>query len=240
MSEARPRLIFVTGPGGAGKTTIALALARLLAQRGTPVQLVRLSGSESGPPGVRIAIDTLDGEVALAEYLAGVLPVGLGRRLTMNRVYADFINAAPGLADFMAIGKLATGSDRAITIVDGPTARMALALFGMADAAARLFGGWVGTQAAQVAATLRDAERSRVVLVTRADAVARSETRALAAALATLELPLGRCIVNAMDSIATQSFANDPSSIELPFCARDPLGAAELDTLGTRLEAVLA
>jgi anion-transporting ArsA/GET3 family ATPase len=115
------RLIFVTGKGGVGKTTIAAGLALLASQRGrrTLVCEVDAKGDladffESGPtrydareiqPGLfAMAMDT---ERSLDEYLRIFLRVPvMGRIGPIARMFDFVATAAPGVREILTVGKL--------------------------------------------------------------------------------------------------------------------------------------
>ena len=124
MSQRPPlldrRLLFVTGKGGVGKTTIAAALALLAARTGrrTLVGEVDAKGDlarclESGPTGfqpVEVAPGlhamSMHTEDSLKEYLRLQLKVPLAARLGPLARTFDFVaNAAPGVKEVLTVGK---------------------------------------------------------------------------------------------------------------------------------------
>src|SRR5579883_1189180 len=116
------RLLFVTGKGGVGKTTIAAGLALLASQRGkrTLVCEVDAKGNladfyETGTigfdarevlPGLfAMAMDT---ERSLDEYLRIFLRVPVMGRIGPIAKMFDFVaTAAPGVKEILTVGKLA-------------------------------------------------------------------------------------------------------------------------------------
>lgn len=116
------RLLFVTGKGGVGKTTVAAGLALLGARLGkrTLVCEVDAKGSladvyETGPTSFepRAVQDglhamSMDTEASLKEYLSLQLKVPLLARLGPLARTFDFIaNAAPGVREILTVGKVA-------------------------------------------------------------------------------------------------------------------------------------
>ena len=115
------RLLFVTGKGGVGKTTIAAAVALLASRHGRRVLLceVDAKGSmaqafETGPttfeereisPGLWAM--SMSTEASLREYLRLQLRVPLLARLGPLARTFDFVaNAAPGVKEILVVGKL--------------------------------------------------------------------------------------------------------------------------------------
>jgi anion-transporting ArsA/GET3 family ATPase len=115
------RLVFVTGKGGVGKTSIAAALGLLAAQQGkrTLVCEVDAKGNladffEAGPtefeprelaPGLFAM--SMDTEESLKEYLSLQLKVPLIARVGPLAKSFDFLaTAAPGVKEILTVGKL--------------------------------------------------------------------------------------------------------------------------------------
>ncbi|GAC1316096.1 MAG: ArsA-related P-loop ATPase [Acidimicrobiales bacterium] len=116
------RLLFVTGKGGVGKTTVAAGLALLASQRGkrTLVCEVDAKGNladfyESGPtkfdareiqPGLFAM--SMDTERSLDEYLRLFLRIPvMGRIGPIARIFDFVATAAPGVKEILTVGKLA-------------------------------------------------------------------------------------------------------------------------------------
>src|SRR5882672_2743750 len=115
------RLHFVVGKGGVGKTTIAAALALLLARRGRRTLAVEmdavgrlpalLGGRGVGYLPTEVApslhVLGLDGRAALEEYLGLIIPVKrLLATVFSSKLYQYFVAAAPGLKELMTVGKI--------------------------------------------------------------------------------------------------------------------------------------
>jgi anion-transporting ArsA/GET3 family ATPase len=115
------RLLFVTGKGGTGKTTVAAALAQLAADRGKHVLACEVdakgdlaalfeaaptdfSGREVAPGVVAMSMDT---EAALREYLRLYLRIPIIGGLGPLAKALDFVAAAaPGVREILTVGKL--------------------------------------------------------------------------------------------------------------------------------------
>ena len=115
------RLLFVTGKGGVGKTTVAAALADLSARRGQRTLVCEMDAKgaiaacfETGPlrfeptqvqPNLwAMAMNTED---SLREYLRVAARVPLvGRIGPLARTFDFVADAAPGVKEILAIGKL--------------------------------------------------------------------------------------------------------------------------------------
>jgi anion-transporting ArsA/GET3 family ATPase len=115
------RLVFVTGKGGVGKTSIAAALALLSAKRGRRTLICEVEprgdvadAYQAEPttylprrvlPGLWAM--SMDTEAALREYLRLNLPVSpVGRLGPLARVFDFVATAAPGVREILVIGKL--------------------------------------------------------------------------------------------------------------------------------------
>lgn len=115
------KLVFVTGKGGVGKTTVASALALFGSQRGKRVLVceVDAKGDVSGfyeapPTGFAekevlpgLFVMTMDTEASLREYLKLQLRIPIIGRIGPLAKAFDFVaTAAPGVREILTVGKL--------------------------------------------------------------------------------------------------------------------------------------
>ena len=132
------RLVFVTGKGGTGKTTVASALALLAASRGKRVLICEidgkgeLAGYYEAPPTTfkekevqpNLFAMTMDTEASLREYLKIQLRVPIVGRIGPVAKAFDFLaTAAPGVREILTVGKLCfevRDKDWDMVVVDAP------------------------------------------------------------------------------------------------------------------------
>ncbi|MGH2883339.1 MAG: ArsA-related P-loop ATPase, partial [Solirubrobacteraceae bacterium] len=113
------RLLFVTGKGGVGKSTAAIALGLVAARRGLRTVVAELASQERAQRlfaqngelfcELRLADNlftiSVDPQHAMEEYLE--VKVGaLGQALSSSRLFSAFAMATPGMRELLSIGKV--------------------------------------------------------------------------------------------------------------------------------------
>jgi len=198
------RLLFVTGKGGTGKSSVAAALGLTAARRGRRTivaevaqrdQAARALGAAPGaePSTERQLADNLwaisvDPQQALEEYLADQLPVrALAEALGHSRTFGYFAAATPGMAELLTVGKLwelaqpqrrrpgASGYD--LVVVDAPASGHGVGILRTpATFASVARVGPVGRHARIIAATLTDPALTGIIAVARPQEIPVAET----------------------------------------------------------------
>lgn len=206
------RLLFVTGKGGVGKTTVSAALGWSLAARGERTLLVELAADRGlarlfgvakldGTP-ARLAknLDALrlESRGLLEAYFSRLLRLPfLSQRLFSSITFNAVTTAAPGVTEFLILehllGWLEPGRLRRraydTVVFDAPATGHALALLRSPAKLLRMVsGGPLGGTSRRLVELFADHERAAVVLVAIADDMAINEVaeaqRAIAGELA--------------------------------------------------------
>jgi anion-transporting ArsA/GET3 family ATPase len=219
------RLLYVTGKGGVGKTTVAAALGVAAARAGRRTivcevaeqdRVSRAFRREGVVPEteVRLAENlwaiTIDPQRALEEWLGNQIG-GVGLRvLARSSAFQYFVAAAPGAKELITIGKIWelgqaqrwTRANRTydLVIVDAPSSGHGLAML----TTPRTFGeiarvGPIRRQAFKIRDLLADSERTGYVAVALPEEMPVNETLELEAKLpAAVGSPLEAIVVNGL------------------------------------------
>jgi anion-transporting ArsA/GET3 family ATPase len=215
------RLIFVTGKGGVGKSTVSTALGLVAARQGLRTIVAELASQERVGEAfdrqghtfeeVELAENlftiSVDPQRAMEEYLR-VKTGAVGQALGQSRLFHAFAMATPGMRELLSVGKLWElaqherrtdgGEAYDLVIVDSPAAGHGVGILRTPRTFAEIARvGPIAHQAGVIAATIADTDFTAVIAVATAEEMPVNETLWLRDALAEEQLPLEATIVNA-------------------------------------------
>jgi anion-transporting ArsA/GET3 family ATPase len=215
------RLLFFSGKGGVGKSTVTAAMALLAAQQGKRVLVVEVDAKgnltdlfEHPPVGFKpvevqpgVFVMTMHTEESLQEYLRLNLKVPvLGRIGPLARALDFVATAAPGVKEILTIGKACWEvresqegrADWDIVLVDAAATGHIVAQLGAPEAIRELVSvGPVRAQTEWMSAMLSDPASTALNVVTTPEEMPVNETIELVGRVrAELQVPLGAVIVN--------------------------------------------
>lgn len=199
-------LVFVTGKGGTGKSTVAAALGLFLAGQGRRTliaethdraDVLAILGATRGAVHEEQRVSgqlhhiSIDSDAVLAEYLIDQLPGPLSAIVRRSRAFSTLAAATPGLRELLTIGKiwemaqperrLPGGKPYDMVIVDAPATGHGLAMLSAPHTFAQAArGGPVMHQAGMIAETIADPGQTTVLAVARPEELPVSETLELA------------------------------------------------------------
>lgn len=185
-------LIYVTGKGGVGKTTVSAALARAAARTGFTTLVVEVEGTSGlsamfgqgelgyeeavlapggGPGGAAdVRARTLTADAALLEYLQDHGLSRVSKRLVSSGALDVVATAAPGIKDILLLGKvkqLVRQQVADLVVLDAPAAGHAITFLQAARSLVDTVSvGPINAQARDVLALLEDHRMCQVLLVT--------------------------------------------------------------------------
>jgi anion-transporting ArsA/GET3 family ATPase len=219
------RLIFVTGKGGVGKSTVAAALGMVAARQGRRTIVVEVAhqdriarafhGEDSHFNEVRIADDlwtiSIDPRRALEEYLRLQVRVrALADLLSGSRMFQYFAVATPGMSELVTMGKIweltqmqrrtRDASRYDLVIVDAPATGHGLAIMSTPRTFANVARvGPIAQQGRAIHETIVDDRHTGVIAVALPEEMPVNETLTLREQLRRdLGLQLDRVVVNAL------------------------------------------
>jgi len=252
------QLLFVTGKGGVGKTTVAAAIALLASEQGrrTLICEVEPKGDlsrayECGPTpfsGRRVAEGltamSMDTEAALREYLRTVAKVPtIGRIGPVARAFDFVATAAPGIREILTVGKLCfevrAGHYDTVVVDASSTGNVVGQLAAPTGINELIRVGVVRAQTDWMLEILGDPSRTGAVIVTTPEEMPVTEAVDLAARLST-ETPVHlACLV--ANRVLPELFGHSEEQIfnELVRPSRMDLLARELGSSRAVVESVL-
>jgi anion-transporting ArsA/GET3 family ATPase len=229
------RLVFVTGKGGVGKSTVAIALGLLGARRGLRTIVAELAnqehvqrafehtGKRSGEVELAPGLFTIsiDPQHAMDEYLR-IKTGRVGQALGSSRLFQAFAMATPGMRELLSIGKvwelaqLERRTQQApydLVVVDSPASGHGLGILRTPRTFAEIARvGPIARQGSKIAATIANPEFTAVVAVSTAEEMPVNETLWLRDSLARDGMKLDAVIVNAL--YPTRFSATDVAKLE--------------------------
>jgi len=212
-----PRVIFVTGKGGTGKSTVAAALALAAARHG-PVTLIDLDRRRSaikaldtvpdldrrGGHGVELLALTARGE--LEAFIERIVPLrAIARRMLQSRTFGFVSTALPGLEAFLILERVRLlaneGRPDRLIVIDAPATGGAIELLKVPVGLQRLAPiGTLHRLAVEVEKFVRAADRFGVLLTTRAEELSLREAIEASAALGVLGVGCIAAVLNECES----------------------------------------
>jgi anion-transporting ArsA/GET3 family ATPase len=181
------RLIYVTGKGGVGKSTVASALALVAAEEGRALVVEVGRSYPETEDGERLWRVGIDPDEALREWLGRQVGGPALKVLSRSQAFEYFVAAAPGVKELITIAKVWelaqdqrwTGAEQTYdtVVVDAPASGHGVAMLRTPDTFGDIApGGTVKRQAGKVRSMLRDPERTAFVAVATPEEMPVNET----------------------------------------------------------------
>jgi anion-transporting ArsA/GET3 family ATPase len=197
------KLLFVTGKGGVGKSTVAAAIGALAADHGLRTLVCEVdakgnladffettrTGFTPSEVADRLFVMSMNTEESLKEYLSLQLKVPVLAKIGPLARTLDFVaNAAPGVKEILTVGKLAfevREENYDLVVVDAPASGHIVGQLAAPDAIKELVQvGVVRDQTTWMMDILGDPLKTGVVIVAAAEEMPVQETIELAGRLA--------------------------------------------------------
>lgn len=218
------RFLIVSGKGGVGKSTVCAALALAASRQGKRVLLVemdekerisRLFGTpEAGYEGAfvhrNIYARNLKPMNSMDDFVrAQVRSNRIARQIIDSQIYRYFVAAAPGLKEFVTLGKIMLLEEETerngrlkydVIILDAPATGHGVAFLRVPFAAAETVKlGWVRKQADRIIELMTDPAKTVLNIVTLPEEMPVNETLEMVQAVnEKLAIPIGYIIINSV------------------------------------------
>lgn len=153
----KPRVLFLTGKGGTGKTALTAAIGRLHAAQGRRTLVVEVDNQRPSLTAIfgstpvyqpqeaykNLSICNIEWTAAMDDWLADIVSIPrVVRMITHNRVVSVFLTATPGARDLVVLWRiyqLARSGSYDQIVVDLPASGNAVAMMTVPNTARRLF-----------------------------------------------------------------------------------------------------
>jgi anion-transporting ArsA/GET3 family ATPase len=220
------RLVFVTGKGGVGKSTVATTLGLVGARRGLRTIVVELASQErmqrtfdrsGGAGGVQfqelelaphLFTISIDPQQSMEEYLR-IKAGPMGGLLSSSKLFGAFAMATPGMRELLSIGKIwelaqlqrktRGAAPYDLVVVDAPATGHGVGILKTPRTFADIARvGPIAQQGREISATISDRGFTAVVAVALPEEMPVNETIAIRDALQRERLTLDMVILNAL------------------------------------------
>ena len=216
------RLLFVTGKGGVGKSTVSTVLGMLAARQGLRTIVAELASQEHVQRAfeqdgerfseVELAPDlytiSIDPQAAMEEYLT-VKTGTLGQVLGSSKMFNAFAMATPGMRELLSMGKVwelaqlerqtSGAAPYDFVVVDAPATGHGVGILRTPKMFSEIaMVGPIARQGSRIATTIADPAFTGIVAVATPEEMAVNETLALRDALDRDGLTLELVVVNAL------------------------------------------
>lgn len=206
----RSRVLFVSGKGGTGKTSVAAAIGRLAASQGRKTLVVELDNQRPSLTSIfgvkptyapaevakNLSITNVEWVDALGDWLEDIVSLPrVVRLITKNHLVSVFLEATPGARDLVVLWRvMALARSYDLVVVDMPASGNAVAMLSVAHTARGLFDTGPIRRVADDLVNLYGQPDTRVVLVALPEEMVVNETiettRKVRTNLAPLRVPM--------------------------------------------------